>query len=91
MDWGFASEVGGTYVKVIRFDPSMMGDDYLVLYLLPSDLYLFIGYWERYELTIAAGRWSQHDDKVILNGFGARLHSDAVPFSSIPRNNRSPA
>ena len=44
----------GTYVKVIQFDASLSGDAYLVLYLLRSGLYLFIGYWKGYEITVAA-------------------------------------
>ena len=60
----------GTYVKVIQFDQSLSGDAYLILYLLDSGFYLFIGYWRGYELTVTAGRWIEHQDRVELEGVG---------------------
>ena len=77
--------VTGTYVRVIQFHQSFNGDAYLVLYILPSGLYLYIGYWQGFELTIAAGSWTESDERVLLSGIGAHLLLDEYPFSRSPR------
>jgi len=85
MDYSLGLNATGTYVRVIQYQQSFNGDAYLVLYLLPSDLYLFIGYWKGFELTIAAGSWKGCNDRVLLEGVGAHLLMDSVPFSRSPR------
>lgn len=70
MDYDSCPNATGTYVRVIRCGRSPHGDAYLVLYLLPSGLYLFIGDWKGYELTIAAGSWKESNDLVSLEGIG---------------------
>jgi len=79
------SNTCGTYVKVIQYGAIYPSDVYLVLYLLDSGLYLFIGYWQGYELTVAAGRWTEKKDHIHLDGVGATLFIDVVPFNKKPR------
>lgn len=85
MKFDLGPDATGTYVKVIQFTPSIGGDAHLVLYLLRSGLYLFIGHWRGYELTIAAGRWIEKDDRVHLTGVGTTLSADFLPNSSTTR------
>jgi len=66
----------GTYVKVVWSpDPSKA---YIVLYLRPEGRFLFSGYWEGYEYSIAAGTWLKQDLEIRLAGRG-RLKTDTVP------------
>jgi hypothetical protein len=88
LEFGLGSKAIGTYVKVIQFQyppPPFREDAQVVLYLLPSGLYLFLGYWSGHELTAAAGRWIEREDRVLLRGVGATLMIDFGPFSSAPR------
>ncbi len=85
MDFGFDSKTTGTYIKVIQNAGASFNNAYLVLYLLDSGIYLFIGYWQGYELTVAAGHWSENKDRVKLDGKGKTLFIDVVPFNKDPR------
>jgi hypothetical protein len=85
MDYSLRSDAIGTYVRVIQCSRTFHGDAYLVMYLLSSGLYLFIGYWAGCELTVAAGRWKGSDGNVYLKGVGAHLHMDQFSFSKAPR------
>ncbi|PKN68771.1 MAG: hypothetical protein CVU43_22170 [Chloroflexi bacterium HGW-Chloroflexi-5] len=71
MDFGLGSKTPGTCVKVIQYSP---GDAYLVLYLLESGIYLFIVYWQGFELTVAAGVWNEENNNVKVDGVGATLY-----------------
>jgi hypothetical protein len=59
MDFSLEPNTTGTYAKVIQYGLAPSSDIYLVLYLLDSGVYLFIGYWQGYELTVAVGRWNE--------------------------------
>ena len=50
-----------------------------VLYLLESGRFLFIGYWEGYEVSVAAGYWRQEGNRVDLMGSGQFLAMDVLP------------
>lgn len=84
MDHDSCPNATGTYVRIIRCGRSPWGDAYLVLYLLPSGLYLFIGDWKGYELTIAAGIWKEYKERVMLEGMGRSLLMDVIPFDRSP-------
>jgi len=74
--------VVGTLLKVIPhgFSESNSIDESLqVLYILQSGSFLFVGYWQGYELTIAAGSWRKDGDRVTLEGFGSMPLSDTWP------------
>jgi hypothetical protein len=68
----------GTYVKVVRFSEPTNPDGFIVLYLRPGGRFLFIGYWEGYERSVAAGHWLKRDSEYHLQGYG-RVESDAPP------------
>ncbi|MCH7912327.1 MAG: hypothetical protein IH856_04715 [Deltaproteobacteria bacterium] len=85
MKFELGPDATGTYVKVIQFTPSIGGDAHLVLYLLKSGLYLFIGHWRGYELTTPVGRWIEKGDRVHLSGVGATVSADILPNSSTTR------
>ncbi|MBU1020417.1 MAG: hypothetical protein KJ847_04320, partial [Firmicutes bacterium] len=38
-------------------------------------------YWPGFELTVAAGRWEERDEHIFLEGVGAYLFMDVIPFS----------
>ena len=59
MDCDLGPSGTGTYARVMQFGQSSVADAYLVLYLQASSLYLFIGYWPGFELTVAAGHWKK--------------------------------
>ena len=85
MDYDLGPNSMGTYARVIQNHQSFNGDAYLVLYLLPSSLYLFTGYWPGFELTVAAGRWKEREEQVFLEGVGTHILMDVLPFSRTPR------
>jgi hypothetical protein len=60
----------GTYLKVVRFSEPTNPDAFIILYLRPSGRFLFVGYWEGYEQTAAAGQWVREGSVVRLEGRG---------------------
>lgn len=68
----------GTYLKVVRFSEPTNPDGFVVLYLRSTGFFLFLGYWRGYERSVAAGRWSRHDDILTLDGRG-ETSTDAPP------------
>lgn len=84
----FGSKICGTYVKAIQYHSSFPRDAYLILYLLKSGHYLFIGSWRGYELTVAAGRWIESQDQVELDGIGRFIFMDSMPFSTSFRSHK---
>jgi hypothetical protein len=63
-------QCAGTYLKVIRFHEPSHPDGFVVLYLRPGGRFLFLGYWEGYERSVAAGRWSKNESEFQLEGRG---------------------
>ena len=56
----------GTYVKVVWSpDPSKA---FIVLYLRPRGRFLFGGFWEGYEYSLAAGSWHKQGREIRLDG-----------------------
>ena len=68
----------GTYLKVVRFSEPTNPDAFIVLYLRPSGRFLFVGYWEGYERTAAAGQWVREGSQVRLEGRGD-ASTDSLP------------
>jgi len=68
----------GTYLKVVRFPASTNPDGFVVLYLRPNGLFLFVGYWSGYERSMAAGHWVREGAELRLEGRG-RLSTDTIP------------
>lgn len=65
----------GTYLKVVWSpDPSKA---FMVLYLRPHGRFLFGGYWEGYEYSLAAGVWRKQGREIRLDG-RAQLKTDTV-------------
>ena len=85
MEFRIGPNATGTYIKIIQCNPRVDNDAYLVLYLLRSGIYLFIGYWKGYELTVAAGSWNESNEHIRMDGVGATLLMDVVPFNNKPR------
>jgi hypothetical protein len=56
-----------------------LGEAHLVLYLLPVGLYLFVGSWIGFELTVAVGHWSEAGGRIRLTGVGRQLMTDVSP------------
>jgi hypothetical protein len=70
----------GTYLKVVQFQERTDPDGLVVLYLRPSGLFLFVGYWKGYERSMAAGRWSNNGADIVLEGYG-NVSSDDIRFT----------
>jgi hypothetical protein len=63
----------GTYAAGTRMNVSCVVDTkQIVLYLLPSERFLFLGYEPRQEHWSAVGHWHQHEARVELIGRGSR-------------------
>lgn len=60
----------GTYLKVVQFHTPFNPDGFIILYLRPRNNFLFLGYWQGYEYTKAAGEWSKRNDVITLHGHG---------------------
>lgn len=68
----------GTYVKVVAVHEYRPEDLFMVLYLRPNGRFLFAGYWDGYEYSLAAGRWRRQGWQIVLDRRG-RLKTDYVP------------
>jgi hypothetical protein len=66
---GFARGAG-TYLKVVRFSEPTNPDGFIILYLRPDGRFLFVGYWDGYEQTAAAGQWAREGSELRLEGRG---------------------
>ncbi len=73
----------GTYLKVIRFSEPTNPDGFVVLYLRPKGVFLFLGYWCGYERTVVAGRWSRQGSILRLEGRG-RMQTDSLAKPKTP-------
>ena len=65
-------------MKVVRFSEPPNPDGFVVLYLRPKDLFLFLGYWAGYERSVAAGQWTRDGTEIRLVGRG-HLQTDTIP------------
>ena len=72
----------GTYMKFIRFAGGVGGDARIALYLIDGGTFLFVGYWQGYELTMAGGCWVQDGDRLRLQGAARVLMMDCPPFKT---------
>jgi hypothetical protein len=66
----------GTYLKVV-WSPGT-SKAFIVLYLRPHGRFLFGGYWEGYEYSLAAGVWQKQGREIRLDGRG-QLKTDTIP------------
>lgn len=66
----------GTYLKVV-WSPGP-SKAFIVLYLRPHGRFLFGGYWEGYEYSLAAGTWRKQNREIHLTGKG-QIKTDTIP------------
>ena len=62
----------GTYLKVVKMPTieDYPNECFMVMYLRPNKLFLFLGYWHGYERSVVAGKWHREDGIIYLDGLG---------------------
>jgi hypothetical protein len=74
------TELAGAYQKTWTAPWSslpIMDTVQMVVYLLPTGRFLYVGCWEGFETSTAAGIWSLEGDLVHLVGKG-KVHADTL-------------
>ena len=62
----------GTFLKLVKMPTieDYPNECFMVMYLRPNKLFLFLGYWHGYERSVVAGKWRREDGIIYLDGLG---------------------